>query len=278
MGFQARTIVGGMPAERLQQAAWFALAVILCLILVRMAGVLAFVRLAKRFRGSDGTEPPPTIREAVLIGWCGMRGLVTLATAFALPADFPQRDLIVLTAFVVVLATLVVQGLTLGPLVRLLGLDRENGITGELAAGRVELAEAALAALNGRSGPAADHWRQSFEATRAAGGARLPRGVAKRRGWPPHRAELIATPAICLSLGQQRSLPLWGGRHGSTCMTVSYQSSSPTFARRHCHNSGFPPTSVNCQQRDVATQPPTLPRMTANGMLQCEARPRRNGG
>ena len=50
----------------------------------------------------------------MLIGWCGMRGLVTLATAFALPADFPQRDLIVLTAFAVVLATLVVQGLTLG--------------------------------------------------------------------------------------------------------------------------------------------------------------------
>ena len=39
------------------------------------------------------------IRQGVLIGWCGMRGLVTLATAFALPADFPQRDLIVLTVF-----------------------------------------------------------------------------------------------------------------------------------------------------------------------------------
>ena len=56
------------------------------------------------------------IRGDLLIGWCGMRGLVTLATAFALPADFPGRDLIVLAAFCVVLGTLVLQGLTLKPL------------------------------------------------------------------------------------------------------------------------------------------------------------------
>jgi monovalent cation/hydrogen antiporter len=169
MGLQARTIVGGMPSERLHQAAWFALGVILCLVLVRMAWVLAYVRLANRYHAIGGAERPPTRREAVLIGWCGMRGLVTLATAFALPADFPQRDLIVLTAFAVVLATLVVQGLTLGPLVRLLGLDGESGVAGELTSGRAELAEAALGALEGRSGPAAEHWRHSFEAARVAG-------------------------------------------------------------------------------------------------------------
>ena len=168
MGLQARTIAGAMPAERLHEAAWFALAVIVCLVLVRMAWVLAYVRLASRYHALGGADPPPTRREAVLIGWCGMRGLVTLATAFALPADFPQRDLIVLTAFAVVLATLVVQGLSLGPLVRLLGLDGEGGVARELAAGRSELAEAALAALEGRSGAAADHWRHSFEAARAA--------------------------------------------------------------------------------------------------------------
>jgi monovalent cation/hydrogen antiporter len=61
-----------------------------------------------------------------------MRGLVTLATAFALPLDFPSRDLIVLSAFSVVLATLVIQGLTLLPLVRLLGLDGDDGLEEEL--------------------------------------------------------------------------------------------------------------------------------------------------
>ena len=49
MGLQARTIAGGMPAERLHEAAWFALAVIVCLVLVRMAWVLAYVRLASRY-------------------------------------------------------------------------------------------------------------------------------------------------------------------------------------------------------------------------------------
>ena len=92
-----------------------------------------------------------------------MRGLVTLATAFALPASFPQRDLIVLTAFAVVLATLVVQGLTLAPLVRLLKLDGDDGLAAELAEARAELAAAALATLEGKTGPAADHWRYGFE-------------------------------------------------------------------------------------------------------------------
>jgi CPA1 family monovalent cation:H+ antiporter len=110
----------------------------------------------------------PSLRHGVLIGWCGMRGLVTLATAFALPADFPQRDLIVLTAFAVVLGTLVLQGMTLAPLVRLLKLDGETGLAAELSAARVDLATVALEALEGETGPAADHWRYTFEIERAA--------------------------------------------------------------------------------------------------------------
>ena len=123
-----------------------------------------------------------------------MRGLVTLATAFALPADFPQRDLIVLTAFAVVLATLVVQGLTLGPLVRLLELDGESGVAGELATGRAELAEAALAALEGQQAPppttgAIRSRRPGPPRHRAA--TPRPRGQARsrpRRAAPPARA------------------------------------------------------------------------------------------
>jgi CPA1 family monovalent cation:H+ antiporter len=49
-----------------------------------------------------------------------------MATAFALPDSFPQRDTVVLTAFCVVIATLVLQGLTLAPLVKLLKLDRSS--------------------------------------------------------------------------------------------------------------------------------------------------------
>lgn len=168
MGLQARSIIGDMAPDRLREAAWFALAVVLCLIVVRMAWVLLYNRLAYRFRVFRGDFTPATLSQGVLVGWCGMRGLVTLATAFALPATFPQRDLIVLTAFAVVLATLVVQGMTLAPLVRLLKLDGEDGLAAELAGARAELASAALSGLEEKTGAAAEHWRYRFEAARSA--------------------------------------------------------------------------------------------------------------
>lgn len=168
MGFQARSIVGDMEPAQLRDAAKFAIVVILSLILVRMAWVLLYNRLASRFSWLRGELEPATTRQSLLIAWCGMRGLVTLATAFALPADFPQRELIVLTAFAVVLATLVVQGLTLGPIVKLMKLGGEDALAAELAEARTDLASVALAALVGQSGSAADHWRYSFETTRSA--------------------------------------------------------------------------------------------------------------
>lgn len=172
MGLQARSIVASMSPERLREAAGFALAVVSCLVVVRMAWVLTYNRLASRFRAWRGSVEPASLRQGVLIGWCGMRGLVTLATAFALPTSFPQRDLIVLTAFAVVLATLVLQGATLAPLVRWLRLDGENGLAAELATARADLAAAALATLDGQAGPAVQHWRWAFEIAQAA--ARSP--------------------------------------------------------------------------------------------------------
>ena len=165
MGLQARTILAAMTPDRLRQAALFAGAVVGCLIVVRLVWVLTYIQLSRMFPALRGDAyPTPSLRHGVLVGWCGMRGLVTLATAFALPGNFPQRDLIVLTAFAVVLATLVVQGLTLSPLARLLGLDGENGLDEELVRIRADLASAALDVLKSKSGAAADHWRYRFAA------------------------------------------------------------------------------------------------------------------
>ncbi len=163
MGLQARTILANISPERLKEAAAFAGAVVACLIVVRMVWVLVYIRLAQLVPSLRGGYKP-NLRHGVLVGWCGMRGLVTLATAFALPANFPQRDLVVLTAFAVVLATLVIQGLTLSPLVKLLGLDGETGIDAELVHVRAELAAAALKELEHDRGEAADHWRFRFAA------------------------------------------------------------------------------------------------------------------
>ena len=91
-----------------------------------------------------------------------MRGFVTMATAFALPESFPQRDTVVLTAFCVVLATLVLQGLTLAPLVRLLKLDRREDADRELTSAHAALARAALASIAGEDGPEAENLRYRF--------------------------------------------------------------------------------------------------------------------
>jgi CPA1 family monovalent cation:H+ antiporter len=164
MGMQARTIVSGMSAAHLREALLFAILVVLLVIAVRFAIVLSYNRLTAWWNRRRGLPEPSTLRQGVLISWCGMRGLVTLATAFALPAGFPQRDVLVLTAFAVVIGTLVVQGLTLTPLIRLLDLDRSADEADELGALRAELARAALATVDGREDPAAVQLRQDYQA------------------------------------------------------------------------------------------------------------------
>jgi CPA1 family monovalent cation:H+ antiporter len=92
-----------------------------------------------------------TWRQRVVIGWAGMRGSVSLAAALALPltdergAPFPERDLIIFLAFAVIIATLVGQGLTLGPLIRVLGIQDDGAEEREELTARITLAEAAIA-------------------------------------------------------------------------------------------------------------------------------------
>ena len=153
MGMQARMIVESMSADRLRSALEAATVVILVVVAVRIVLVMAWNRVAVRFDVGQG----------VFVAWCGMRGLVTVATAFALPGDFPQRDVVVLTAFGVVLATLVIQGLTLTPLIRALGLDRLEQADQDLAEARRALSEAGSAALAEVSGEGAEHIRYGYD-------------------------------------------------------------------------------------------------------------------
>jgi monovalent cation/hydrogen antiporter len=182
MGLQAKSIIGEMAPDRLQEAALLAAAVVFTTIIVRSGWLLAYNRLAFRFawlRG-PGVDPAP-FRHGILIGWSGMRGLVTLATAFALPADFPQRDMLVLSAFAVVLATLVVQGLTLSHVVKWLGLDGDDGLEAELADAREDMANVALTALGGRDGPIVSHWRVALETSRKAAAEGLHDDLVEHR-------------------------------------------------------------------------------------------------
>jgi NhaP-type Na+/H+ or K+/H+ antiporter len=146
IGMQVRTIVAGMRTTGLAHALIFAGLVVLAVIGVRFVLVLAYTRVV-RYRALRSNIPEPSLQQGVLVGWNGMRGLVTLATAFALPQSFPHRDLIVLTAFCVVIATTVLQGATLRPLIRVLQLDRSGDSARALSDARNHLLNCALDAL-----------------------------------------------------------------------------------------------------------------------------------
>ena len=92
------------------------------------------------------------MNQVTVVAWTGMRGVISLAAALALPlttasgAAFPQRDLILFLTFCVILATLVVQGLSLPALIRALGLEDDGSQEQEEIEGRIEVANAALPA------------------------------------------------------------------------------------------------------------------------------------
>jgi CPA1 family monovalent cation:H+ antiporter len=99
-------------------------------------------------------DPAPGEQELFIMSWCGMRGIVSLAAALALPlaleggAPFPGRDLIVFLTFVVIAVTLVVQGLTLGPLIRVLRVGTDWSEHEEEQHARYALGKAAIAAIS----------------------------------------------------------------------------------------------------------------------------------
>jgi hypothetical protein len=134
---------------------------------------------------------PPTASGAFVVSWCGMRGIVTLAAALALPGGIPQRDLILFAAFCVVLGTLVLQGLTLRPLLSRLALPPDESVEKEVALARAEVARAALDALDkspetGGDGEARHLLQREYQArleacTRPDGGIADPTGMGALR-------------------------------------------------------------------------------------------------
>jgi CPA1 family monovalent cation:H+ antiporter len=154
-----------------------AAAVCVAAILARIAwvtGAAAFSRWRCRPQ-SDGTPGPRdpvalNARQAAVVGWCGMRGTVTLAAALALPTGFPYRDLILVTAFGVVLGTLVLQGLTLRPLMLRLRLENDDTVEREVRLARIEglrAAVAAIARVPGAEGAALVRQRYELQLRRA---------------------------------------------------------------------------------------------------------------
>jgi CPA1 family monovalent cation:H+ antiporter len=133
-----------------------ALLIVLAVIGVRVVGVF-LTTYVPRFLipAIRRHDPYPPWRNPAFVSWNGMRGAVTIAAALLIPlrtdggAPFPGRDLIIFFAFAVVLATLVVQGLSMPAVIRALRLEEDDGgAEAEEALARVRAAEAALARLD----------------------------------------------------------------------------------------------------------------------------------
>lgn len=154
IGLQLPAIVDQLPGDSLLTLSIDAALIALTAILVRLFWTVGMGQLVRRLGGPRARQQSVPWRESLVIGWSGMRGLVSLAAAMALPetiadgSPFPARPIILFIAFSVILATLVVQGLTLSGLIRLVKIEHDGSAEREEKLARTEAAVAAIATID----------------------------------------------------------------------------------------------------------------------------------
>jgi len=153
IGLQLSGIVARLEGFTGGELAAAALAVSMVAILVRFGWVYFAEYLPAWLGRPFGVRTtPPLPGEAFIVSWCGMRGIVSLAAALALPADLEYREFLIFLTFAVILVTLVVQGLTLAPLIRRLKLGTDHSTRDEHRLARVAMGKAALSAVDRAAG------------------------------------------------------------------------------------------------------------------------------
>ncbi|MFO0698280.1 MAG: Na+/H+ antiporter [Nitrospira sp.] len=154
IGLQLGALRAAIPSDRFGPLIVGGALISVTAILVRL-GWVPTIAVIPRYLSSAlrARDPLPPWPHLFLVGWTGMRGIVTLAAAMALPASittmepFPHRAEIILLSFFVILATLVLQGLTLAPLIRRLGISGGSEGEREEMLAREHAASAALSRL-----------------------------------------------------------------------------------------------------------------------------------
>jgi CPA1 family monovalent cation:H+ antiporter len=195
IGLQVRPILDSLEGDQRTHYLQIAGLVFATVVIVRIAWVFTYNGIAALKRrlfgpGSWPGEFVPTFAGMFIVSWCGMRGIVTLATAFALPDAFPYRGLILLCAFTVVAGTLVVQGLTLRPLIVLFGLKDDGTVEKEIHIAQAQLARVAAEIIDKDDSDVAQMLRSEFampDDEDAAGDSKSEHAVRNRL-----RARIIA--------------------------------------------------------------------------------------
>jgi monovalent cation/hydrogen antiporter len=151
IGLQLPEILRALSGESLITLIENAIIISAAVVLVRIAWVFSATYLPRLISKRLGARDPfPGWRNVAVVAWSGMRGVISLAAAFALPftlgngAAFPARNYILFFTFAVILATLVLQGLTLPVLIRQLGIEDDGGTDEEERTARFQANRAAL--------------------------------------------------------------------------------------------------------------------------------------
>jgi CPA1 family monovalent cation:H+ antiporter len=200
IGMQLRPIWSRLDEVVRTEYVAVAACVLAAVILARIVWLMSYVvtlrtRVAQRLLLRRNIVVP-TVKGGMVVAWCGMRGIVTLAAAFALPENFPYRDLILLTAVAVVLGSLVIQGLTLRPLILALKLKQDNRVAVEVARARAITYRAALDEIEGDPSEEAEILRLEYRAM-------LMRAESDPHGGIP-TSELPADPLRRRAIGAAR--------------------------------------------------------------------------
>ena len=150
VGLALPDVITGLRADDVPPAQLVGLAVLVVAVVVGTR--FAWVFLAGLLPGSPRRQiaerdPALAWRLTFLVGWAGLRGAVSLAAALALPLNFPERNLILFLTFVVILATLVGQGLTLPAVVRWARWDGVDGDADEMQLARATMLQVGLGAV-----------------------------------------------------------------------------------------------------------------------------------
>jgi CPA1 family monovalent cation:H+ antiporter len=140
VGLQLPSVIDALNERDPETLAWYALAIALTVMAIRLVWVMPFMYLL--FRG--GEEVRRSWRGAFVVGFTGMRGAVSLAAALAIPESVPARDLIVFLCYTTILWTVCVEGLSLPWLLRMLGVHEGDLPQHEEDEARLLVADAAL--------------------------------------------------------------------------------------------------------------------------------------
>jgi CPA1 family monovalent cation:H+ antiporter len=145
IGLQLPVVLSGLADRPVLELVGQIVAIVVAVVVARFAWVFPSTYVPRWLSAAvRRSDPIPAVRAVFVVSWAGLRGAVSLAAALALPQDFPERNLILLLTFSVILATLVGQGLSLPLLLRWFRLADDGGVEREEILARTAATEAGL--------------------------------------------------------------------------------------------------------------------------------------